>query len=283
MNPAGANPAPQHPTGTQPAAAAAPQVPGPERPRVEPDPPPIERLNPADVTVDPGLLDGFRWDRLFPGRPDAPIELEIGTGKARFLLNRARRLPHHCFLGIEWANEFYRFAADRMARWGVRNVRMLRTDASVFVRNACPRHSLAAMHVYHPDPWPKARHHKRRLFQPALVSAAADCLVDGGILFVQTDHAEYFTIIAALLRAHPDLIEVPFDPPAPQRASATEDVPTADRAAEARASDGGEYADRNSLEDAVGPPSPIGTNFEEKYVREGRAIHRIAMRRKPRL
>lgn len=195
------------------------------------------------VAVDPRELEGFRWERLFA--VSQPVELEIGTGKAAFLLRRARAHPERNFLGIEWANQFYKFAVDRMQRWRVPNVRMLRTDAAHFVKVVCPRVSLAALHVYHPDPWPKKRHHKRRLFQPAFVEAAVQCLVPGGHWAVQTDHAEYFTHLAALLRGHPELVEVPFDDP-----------------------DFGVEAAR------------VATNFEIKYLRAGRRLYQIAVRRR---
>lgn len=196
------------------------------------------------IAVDLSVLKDFSWDRLFG--EVKPIELEIGTGKAGFLLRRARARPERVFLGIEWANEYYRYAVDRMERWGVGNVRILRTDASHFVRIVCPRESLTALHVYHPDPWPKRRHQKRRLFQPAFVDAAVSCLVPGGHWAVQTDHAEYFAIIRDLLRGHPDLVETPFDDP-----------------------DFGVEAAR------------VATNYEVKYLREGRRLHQMAVRRRP--
>jgi tRNA (guanine-N7-)-methyltransferase len=196
-----------------------------------------------DVACDIAMLDNFAWDDVFAD--PRPIELEIGTGKAGFLLRRAKALPDRNFFGIEWANQFYRYAVDRMQRHGLTNVRMMRTDAAHFIRHVCPRASLSALHVYHPDPWPKKRHHKRRLFQPAFIEAAAACLVPGGRLAVQTDHAEYFMVIAALLRAFPDLVEVAFDDP------------------------------------AFGvQPDGIATNFEIKYAREGRDFHRIAVQRR---
>lgn len=199
----------------------------------------------AQLAVTPADLAGFSWEKLFgPDRAGCPIELEIGIGKGGFLLRRARAHPDRNFLGIEWANEFYRYALDRFARWNVGNVRLLRTDASVFIRTTCPRDSLAILHIYHPDPWPKRRHHKRRLFQPAFVSAAVACLVPGGRIAVQTDHVGYFEVIAGLLRAHPQLREVPFADPA-----------------------SGVEGDR------------VATNFEIKYLREGRPIHQIAMQR----
>lgn len=194
------------------------------------------------------MLAEFSWQRLF-GR-DRPVELEIGTGKGGFLLRRAQQHPDRDFLGIEWANEFYKYAVDRMARWRVANVRILRTDASHFIRVVCPRASLAALHVYHPDPWPKKRHHKRRLFQPPFVDAAARCLVPGGRWAVQTDHAEYFDIIRTLLLGHPLLEEIPFEDPA--------------------------FGVTSADDEAAG----VATNFEIKYRREGRAIYQIAVRRR---
>jgi tRNA (guanine-N7-)-methyltransferase len=200
-------------------------------------------MNSRPVAVELAELEHFSWSALF-GRAQ-PVELEIGTGKAAFLLRRAQARLERDFLGIEWASEFYRFAVDRMERWQVPNVRLLRTDASHFVRFVCPRESLTALHVYHPDPWPKHRHHKRRLFQPPFVEAAVVCLLHGGHWAVQTDHAEYFEIIRPLLLSHPELYEVPFDDP-----------------------EFGVEAAR------------VATNFEVKYLREGRRIYQLAVKRR---
>ena len=89
---------------------------------------------------------------------DSPgtFELEIGCGKGGFLLARARARPDVRLLGIEWANKFFKFAADRMARWGLSNVRVMRTDAKAFVMNHLPADSVTALHLYHPDPWPRS-------------------------------------------------------------------------------------------------------------------------------
>ncbi|MBN2447001.1 MAG: tRNA (guanosine(46)-N7)-methyltransferase TrmB [Phycisphaerae bacterium] len=195
------------------------------------------------IIVEQAELKDLSWSRLF-GNEHA-VELEIGTGKAGFLLRRAQAHPDTNFLGIEWANKFYKYAADRMARWGMANVRMLRTDADYFIKVVCPRESLSVLHVYHPDPWPKKRHHKRRLIQKQFVDAAVACLIPGGRWAVQTDHAEYFNAIRPLLLEHPELDEVAFDDPV-------------FGVAEAR----------------------IATNFEIKYLREGRDLYQIAVRRK---
>ena len=201
-------------------------------------------LNVSSIVVQPTELEKFEWEGLFGNRN--PVEVEIGTGKAGFLLRRAQARPDQNFLGIEWANKFYRFAADRLRRWNVPNARMVRTDASHFIRVLCPRESLSALHVYHPDPWPKKRHHKRRLFQKPFVDAAVACLVPGGHWAVQTDHVEYFQVIRMLLLDHPLLVQVDFDDP------------------------------------LFGGAGGVETNFEIKYEREGRGIHRLAVqRRKP--
>lgn len=195
------------------------------------------------VAVDQQFLENFAWERIFSDL--RPLEVELGTGKAGFLLERAKHCPERNFFGIEWANEFYKFAVDRFERWGLTNVRFLRTDASNFIRVVCPRNSIDILRVYHPDPWPKKRHHKRRLFQPAFVDAAVTCLVPGGRWAVQTDHAEYFELLAPLLRNHPELVEIPFDDPALGH---------------------------------TGPEAP--TNFAIKYRREGRSIYNLAVQRR---
>lgn len=200
------------------------------------------------IAVDVAELNDFHWDSLFA--EPRPIELEIGTGKAGFLLRRAQANPQRNFFGIEWANEFYRYAVDRMQRWGMTNVRLLRADASEFIRLICPRNSLAALHVYHPDPWPKRRHWKRRLFQPRFINAAVECLIPGARWAVQTDHAEYYAAIVELLRGHPELEEIPFEDPT--------------------------FGVTELADDDV----TIETNFEIKYRKEGRNFYRIAMQKK---
>lgn len=203
------------------------------------------RTPPERIAVGLEQLEPLDWRRLFGN--DRPIEVEIGTGKGGFLLARAREHPELNFFGIEWAGKYYRYAVDRMSRWGVTNVRLVRTDALHFFVVLCPPESVHVLHVYHPDPWPKKRHHKRRLFQPRFVEAAVRALVPGGVVRVQTDHAGYFDVIRGLLTGHPQLREVPFD--------------------DARF--------------GIADDGRVETNFEIKYRREGRDIHRLAARKLP--
>ena len=177
---------------------------------------------------------------------DHPVELEIGCGKGGFLLRQAKAHPERNYVGIEWANKFYKYAADRMARWQMTNVRVMRTDAKHFVMHRLPPACLAALHIYHPDPWPKKRHHKRRLLTPDFVEAAICVLHPGGRLAVQTDHAEYFEQIQSVLSSRQQLAPTPFD--------------------DAEFGAAGERTE---------------TNYEVKYLREGRRIFRLAFRRSP--
>lgn len=184
----------------------------------------------------PGVEELLDFPAIFGN--EHPVELEIGCGKGGFLLAQARARPEVNFLGVEWANKYYRYAADRMRRWGVSNVRLMRTDARNLVIHHLPEAGLAAVHAYHPDPWPKKRHHKRRLFRPDFVAALGRAMRPGARLYVQSDHAEYLALIRALLQDCPafGLDRQP-----------SEGTPTAN-----------------------GTP---GTNFEVKYRREGRVIY----------
>ncbi len=188
----------------------------------------------------PGIGEVIDFHRMFGD--DRPVEMEIGTGKGGFLLNRARALPDRGFLGIEWANKICRYAADRMVRWGVTNVRLMRADARHLLIHHVKPSCLTLIHIYHPDPWPKKRHHKRRLIQPDLVAAAATALVPGGRIAIQTDHADYFEQIRQVISGEPRLVEVPFDVP------------------EAGVREG-----------------RVLTNYEIKYLREGRTMYQLAV------
>jgi tRNA (guanine-N7-)-methyltransferase len=187
-----------------------------------------------------------------------PFELEIGSGKGTFLTQQASLQPETNFLGIEYAGEFFRYAADRMRRNALTNVRLLQTDASAFVRHRVPSGIVRVLHLYFPDPWPKSRHHKRRMVQDDFMRAAWRVLKPGGELRVVTDHAGYW----AWMEAHFARWAVGADAPGPDGAE-------------------GPRFERLPFER---PPSAregevIGTNFERKYIDEGRVFHAAMLRR----
>ena len=102
-----------------------------------------------DVETLPRPLD---WGLVFGN--DHPVELEIGSGKGTYLTDQAKARPDVNFFGIEWANWFYRYAADRLRRNGCLNARMVRAEALFFLNEFVPGDSLSVLHVYFPDPWP---------------------------------------------------------------------------------------------------------------------------------
>lgn len=143
---------------------------------------------PDAAMTDPeaGRVDVGAWFR----NPQAPLELEIGSGKGTFLLGQGKASPHVNLLGIEWAREFYLYAADRVRRAGLTNVRLLRTDATEFLRWRVRDGSVGVIHLYFSDPWPKTKHHKNRVIQHRFLFEAWRVLKAGGELRVVTDHDE---------------------------------------------------------------------------------------------
>ena len=81
----------------------------------------------------------------------APVHIEIGSGKGTFLVNQAKSQPQINFLGIEWANKYYRYAVDRLGRWELTNVKIVRTEAALFIQNHITDSSVDCFHIYYPD------------------------------------------------------------------------------------------------------------------------------------
>lgn len=155
------------------------------------------RLPPEELA--PWLLESSEppppldWPTVFGNRN--PVEIEIGFGKGLFLLTAARARPDVNFLGVEIERKYQLVAATRLAKHGVANVRLVKTDARSFLRDAVPVASVQALHVYFPDPWWKKRHHKRRVFTPAFAARCEQVLRPGGRLYVATDVSEVFSRI----------------------------------------------------------------------------------------
>ena len=152
-------------------------------PDADPSRIPPPRIFLEGETADAGTVD---LPGLF-GRP-APVEMEIGTGKGRFLLESAAAYPDRSWFGLEIEPEYCALVRLRAARQGLSNVRIEPLDGREFVIRRLPPGALAALHVYFPDPWPKKRHHKRRLVTPAFAAAAARGLSPGGLLRIASDH-----------------------------------------------------------------------------------------------
>jgi len=142
-------------------------------------------------TVDPQALFGR----------DAPLELELGAGRGDFISDRAAAMPDRDFLAIELAASVAQLMAVRAGRRGLTNLRVLRMDARPLVNLMLAPHSLSACHIYFPDPWPKERHVKHRLFTSHLVQGLIRVLRRDAPLYVATDVRDYAAAIFPMIEA----------------------------------------------------------------------------------
>ena len=141
--------------------------------------------------------DSADWPRVF-GRT-AAIGLEIGFGMGQALLDWARRCPDMNLIGIEIYQPGIGALLAGIERRELSNLRVLQGSAEELIDASFPPASIAEVHIWFPDPWPKQRHHKRRLIQPAFIAAVSSRLAAGGILRIATDWAPYAQWIAAAL------------------------------------------------------------------------------------
>ena len=136
---------------------------------------------------------------------DAPVVAEVGFGMGETTARIAGENPGVDYLAIEVHSPGVGSLLKQIGEGGLGNVRIVQHDAVEVMRHMVPDASLAAIHVFFPDPWPKKRHHKRRLLQPSFVSLAAGKLAPGGCLHVATDWKEYADDVLAVLCATPQL------------------------------------------------------------------------------
>jgi tRNA (guanine-N7-)-methyltransferase len=122
---------------------------------------------------------------------DAPLVLEIGSGMGETTAAIAAAHPAADFIAVEVHGPGVGSLLNRIVAGALGNLRVIRYDASEVLARMIPDGSLAAIHLFFPDPWPKKRHHKRRLVQPIFAALAARKLAPGGILHAATDWPEY--------------------------------------------------------------------------------------------
>jgi tRNA (guanine-N7-)-methyltransferase len=121
----------------------------------------------------------------------APLVLEIGSGMGETTVEIAKTHPEADFIAIEVHGPGVGSLLNRIEKDGLSNLRVMRHDALEVLEHMIGDGSLAAIHLFFPDPWPKKRHHKRRLVQPAFAALAARKLADGGVLHAATDWPDY--------------------------------------------------------------------------------------------
>jgi tRNA (guanine-N7-)-methyltransferase len=193
-------------------------------PQRGPEPPPLPRLD---------------WQSLFQN--SHPVEVEVGFGKGLFLQTESLAHPERNYFGIEIIRKYQLFATTRLALRQRQNVRTCCGDAKIVLEQMIPAGSVAAVHIFFPDPWWKNRHKKRLLMTPEFVELILRVLEPDGRLFFVTDVQDYFEMVVQMLTTFPAFVPLPPRP-----------------ATEGR-------TDHDFL-----------TSFERKFRREGRPIYRSA-------
>lgn len=206
---------------------------------------------PSGVGIEQAALPPFEQGRIDPrawfADSQQPLEFEIGCGKGTFLVQQAAQQPEVNYLGFEWTNEFFQYAADRIRRRGLAaNVRIVHGDATEFIRYWCEDRVARVIHLYFSDPWPKARHHKRRVVQDHTLIEFHRVLEPGGEVRMVTDHSGLWAWYEDHAARHDAIFERrTFAPP------------------------------ESAREGEV-----VGSNFERKYAREGRPFFAMTLRKR---
>jgi tRNA (guanine-N7-)-methyltransferase len=123
---------------------------------------------------------------------DRPLEVDLGCGDGSFLIAMAAQFRERNFLGVERLLGRVRKVCRKAGRDGLANVKLLRLESRYTVEWLLAPGSVSRLHLLCPDPWPKVRHHRRRLIQPEFLAAVERVLEPGGELLFKTDHDEYF-------------------------------------------------------------------------------------------
>jgi tRNA (guanine-N7-)-methyltransferase len=171
-------------------------------------PAPIKDLAPWFLTLDDlpdrpdtgGRSETLDWARFFPTAQ--PVELDIGCGRGLFLVNSALAHPETNYCGIEIDYREGRRTARRLKKRSMDNARVLGGDAIRALQQLVPQNSVAAVHVYFPDPWWKRKHRRRRIFTDTFLDLVANVLINEGELHSWSDVGEYFQDIRSLVDHH---------------------------------------------------------------------------------
>ena len=178
----------------------------------------LPKIDPAlDLSSHLLTVEGFPtpWNPIALFNRDAPLEIELGSGKGLFLQTAAHTQPEHNFLGVEVSYKYAKFTAARLIKQGATNVISVHGDGLKLFHEFVPDEALTAVHVYFPDPWWKARHRRRRVLNEAFLADVVRTLKPSGMLHFWTDVKEYFDSTLELIAEHTPLvgpIEVPERP-----------------------------------------------------------------------
>ena len=187
--------------------------------------------------------EAFDWNQLFGN--SRPVEIEIGCGRGMFIIKSALENPEINFLGIEKSARFFRMFKERVAKSGAENIRLIRAEAGYLIKKFVPAHSVKAVYVYFPDPWPKKRHRKRRLVNKSFLESIVRILLPDGRLFFATDFQDYFDEVVTIAPSCRGLTREP------NEELSSQDV----------------------------DPDTAATAYERKYLIQGRVIYRAVYKK----
>ncbi len=148
----------------------------------------------------------LEMNRIFPAR--RPVILEIGFGNGESLVHLAENHPQFNYLGIEIHRPGVGRLLLALERAGLTNVRVFCADAVDVLQSVLPERSLHRINIFFPDPWPKKRHHKRRLIQPDFVRILAAALENQGLLHLATDWSDYAEHMQRVLANFPEFSRI---------------------------------------------------------------------------
>jgi tRNA (guanine-N7-)-methyltransferase len=197
----------------------------------------------------------------------APLQVDLGCGDGSFLCDLAQKFPEKNFLGIERLSGRVAKACHKAHK--IDNVRLLQMETSYAVRYLLPPESVETFYLLFPDPWPKRRHHRRRIFTPEFLNSIHTALEDDGVLHIATDHLDYFQHIERLLST-----------------PSVRTAPELDRLNRSSFPSGSLKVDRLNRStspafEMVGqwePELPL-TKFEKRFRAQGAPIYRLALRK----
>ena len=147
---------------------------------------------------------------------DHPLEIDLGCGDGKFLIEMAQQFPERNFIGVERLLGRVRGVCRQIHDLGLTNVKLLRLESQYTLEWLLEPNSVSRLHLLCPDPWPKARHHKRRLVQKPFLDALHQALTPDGEFLFKTDHPEYYEWVCEEMENYPKFTPLDWpEPPAP--------------------------------------------------------------------
>ncbi len=144
---------------------------------------------------------------LFPRK--APLEIDLGCGNGRFLTAKAQCNPLVNFLGVDRSKKRVLKTDKKIRNAELTNVRLIKAEVECIIKYLLPVSSVSTFYIFFPDPWPKRRHHKRRLINTEFLNYIYECMTIDGMIHFATDHEDYFEVIKKLCEQDPRFGNIP--------------------------------------------------------------------------